>query len=115
MPILETQKRVKDPKRTNYAVFKRRRRNALLFVALFVLVLISFGAYLFSGGYEEASEAPVEEVETPAVEGAPEAPSAEEEAAEQQAAEEQRAAEEQAAREAEAERRATAGPGDPTL
>jgi sortase A len=115
MPILETQKRVKDPNRANYAVFRRRRRNALLFVALFVLALISFGAYLFSGGYEEASEAPVEEVETPVVEGAPEEPSAEEEAAEQQAAEEQRAAEEQAAREAEAERRATAVPEDTTL
>src|SRR5215203_518395 len=94
MPILETQKRVKDPKRANYAVFRRRRRNALLFVALFVLALISFGAYLFSGGYEEASEAPVEEVESPAVEGAPEEPSA---------------------REAEAERRATAVPEDTTL
>jgi sortase A len=115
MPILETQKRVKDPNRANYAVFRRRRRNALLFVALFVLALISFGAYLFSGGYEEASEAPVEEVETPVVEGAPEEPSAEEEAAEQQAAAEQRAAEEQAAREAEAERRATAVPEDTTL
>ena len=109
MPILETQKRVKDPNRANYAVFRRRRRNALLFVALFVLALISFGAYLFSGGYEEASVAPVEEVESPTVEGAPEEPSAEDEAAEQQAAEEQ------AAREAEAERRATAVPEDTTL
>ena len=120
MPITETRRRVRDPKRPNYATFRRRRRIGLLiFVLLVALTLGSLGAYVLSGAPEETSETPPEEqVETPAVEETPEEEpveeTPEEDAAEEKAAEE-RAAEERAAREAEEERRATAVPDDPTL
>ena len=97
---------MRDPKRPNYAVFRKRRRIALLTSILLVaLALVGLGSYLFSGTPEETSEAPPEEqVETPAVEETPEDDAAE-----------RKAAEERAAREAEEERRVTAAPADPTL
>ena len=106
---MDKQRREIDTRRPNYAVFKKRRRIGLLVLALLaILFVVGLGAYFFSGTTtEEVSEAPLEEVETPApVEE--EAPTQEESAAEQKAAEERAAAEEE-------ERRAAVVPDDPTL
>ena len=106
---MDKQRREIDTQRPNYAVFKKRRRIGLLVLTLLaILFVVGLGAYFFSGTTtEEVSEAPLEEVETPApVEE--EAPTQEELAAEQKAAEERAAAEEE-------ERRAAVVPDDPTL
>src|SRR5918997_130660 len=103
---MEKQRREWDTRRPKYAVYRRRRQNALLIlVLLVVLVLGGLGAYLFLGptGTEGSLEQPVV---TPTVEPAPEA-IVEETAAERKAAEE-RAAEEEA-------ERAAAPPEDRTL
>ena len=101
---MEKQRREWDTKRPKYAVYRRRRRNALLILMLLaVSVLGGVGVYLFSGG---ENDEPLEPVVTPTVEPAPEA-IVEETAAERKAAEE-RAAEEEA-------ERAAAPPEDPTL
>lgn len=116
MPLMDKQRREINTHRPNYAVFRKRRRAALLVLAILaVLILGLLGAYLFSDTSEETSEtSQVEQVETPPAAEAPEAPSAEDTAAEEQAAEEQAAEEQRAAREAEEERAAVA-PDDPTL
>jgi sortase A len=108
MPLMDKQRREIDTRRSNYAVFRRRRRIGLLvFVILTALILGSLGAYLFSGTSEETSQAPQEQVDEPTTEETPQ------ETPEEQAAREQ-AAKEQTAREEE-ERKAAVVPDDPTL
>jgi sortase A len=108
MPILDKQRREIDTRRPNYAVFRKRRRIALLVLILLgALIALGLGAYLFSGAPEETSEAPPEQAEQV------ETPPAEEETS-AQTAEDTKAAEDQAAREEE-ERKAAAVPDDPTL
>ena len=79
----------------------------LVLALLATLFAVGIGSYFFSGTpTEEVSEAPPEEVETPAP--------VEEEASQEESAAEKKAAEERAAAEEE-ERKAAAVPDDPTL
>ena len=107
---MDKQRREIDTRRSSYAVFRKRRRIGLLFLALLAtLLVVALAAYAFSGTEEISEAPPQEEAEAPApVEEAEETPSPEQQAAEQKAAEEQAAAEEE-------ERRAAAVPDDPTL
>lgn len=83
MPLLDKQRRVIDTGRSNYAVFKRRRRIGALTVALLTVLSLGVLAYFLAGGSEQAVEQePVEQAEAPAVE---EASPAEEEAPEEPA------------------------------
>jgi sortase A len=116
---METQRRAKDPKRSNYAVFRRRRRIGLpIFLLLVALVLVGLGANLFSNTSGETNETPAEQADTPAVEEPPEdqadTPIAEEETPEEEPAEEE-ATEETSAKETEEDRIAAMTPADPTL
>jgi sortase A len=108
MPLMDKQRREIDTRRPNYATFRKRRRIGLLVLALLAtLFVVGIGSYLFSGTTtEEVSEAPPEEVETPAP--------VEEEASQEESAAEKKAAEERAAAEEE-ERKAAVVPDDPTL
>ena len=65
---MDKQRREIDTRRPNYAVFRKRRRIGLLVLALLAtLFAVGIGSYFFSGTpTEEVSEAPPEEVETPA-------------------------------------------------
>ena len=63
---MDKQRKVIDTRRPNYAVFRRRRRIALLiFILLAALILSSVGLYLLSGTSEEAVNETAEQVETP--------------------------------------------------
>ncbi len=71
---MEKQRRTWDTTRPKYAVYRRRRRFALLvLVLLATLVLGGLGAYLFSGDAVEENDESVERVVTPTVEQPPEA------------------------------------------
>jgi sortase A len=86
----------KDPRRSSYAVFKRRRRLGLFVVLLVALTLGGVGAYLLSGGSLGETD---EELSEQAA-----APDTEEQSSEETAAEQE-----------EPQRAAPAVPNDPTL
>lgn len=99
---MDKQRKVIDTRRPNYAVFRRRRRIALLiFILLAALILSSVSLYLLSGTSEEAVNEPAERVETPPAEEEPQEMATEEEPTEEEPAEEAP--------------RAPAVPEDPTL
>ena len=99
---MDKQRKVIDTRRPNYAVFRRRRRIALLiFILLAALILSSVSLYLLSGTSEEAINEPAERVETPPAEEEPQEMATEEEPTEEEPAEEAP--------------RAPAVPEDPTL
>ena len=99
MRLMDKQRKRKviDARRPNYAVFRRRRRNALLiFILLATLMLSSISLYLLSGTSEEAVNETAEQVEAPPAEEEPQEMATEEEPTEE-------------------EPRAPAVPEDPTL
>lgn len=99
---MDKQRKVIDTRRPNYAVFRRRRRIALLiFILLAALILSSVSLYLLSGTSEEAVNETAERVETPPAEEEPQEMATEEEPPEEEPAEEAP--------------RAPAVPEDPTL
>jgi sortase A len=99
---MDKQRKVIDTRRPNYAVFRRRRRIALLiFILLAALILSSVSLYLLSGTSEEAVNETAERVETPPAEEEPQEMATEEEPTEEEPAEEAP--------------RAPAVPEDPTL
>lgn len=99
---MDKQRKTIDTRRSNYAVFRRRRRVALLiFLLLATLILSSLGLYLLSGTSEEAVDETAEQVETPPAEEEPRETMTEEEPTKEEPAEE--------------EPRAPAVPEDPTL
>ncbi len=66
MRLMDKQRKVIDTRRPNYAVFRRRRRIALLvFTLLAALIVAILGLYLLSGTSEETIDEPAEQVETP--------------------------------------------------
>ena len=102
MRLMDKQRKVIDTRRPNYAVFRRRRRIALLiFILLAALILGSVGLYLLSGTSEEAVNETAEQVEAPPAEEEPQEMATEEEPTEEEPTEE--------------EPRAPAVPEDPTL
>jgi sortase A len=102
MRLMDKQRKVIDTRRPNYAVFRRRRRIALLiFILLAALILSSVSLYLLSGTSEEAVNETAERVETPPAEEEPQEMATEEEPTEEEPAEEAP--------------RAPAVPEDPTL
>jgi sortase A len=102
MRLMDKQRKVIDTRRPNYAVFRRRRRIALLiFILLATLILSSVSLYLLSGTSEEAVNETAEQVETPSTEEEPQEMATEEEPTEEEPAEEAP--------------RAPAVPEDPTL
>jgi len=99
---MDKQRKVIDTRRPNYAVFRRRRRVALLiFMLLAALILSSVSLYLLSGTSEEAVNETAERVQTPPAEEEPQEMATEEEPTEEEPAEEAP--------------RAPAVPEDPTL
>src|ERR671932_2188751 len=71
MPLMEKQRRVRDSKRTDYVVYKRRSRIWLfILILLATLLLYGLGSYLYSNIFEETSDEP-EQTDTSAVEQAP--------------------------------------------
>jgi sortase A len=101
MRLMDKQRKVIDTRRPNYAVFRRRRRVALLiFLLLATLILGSLGLYLLSGTTEETVDETAEQVEAPPAEE-PRETATEEEPVEEEPVEE--------------EPRAPAVPEDPTL
>src|SRR5918998_780334 len=107
MRLMDKQRKVIDTRRPNYAVFRRRRRIALLiFILLAALILGSVGLYLLSGTSEEAVNETAEQVETPPAEEEPQEMATEEEPTEKDPTEEGPAEEAP---------RAPAVPEDPTL
>jgi sortase A len=69
MRLMDKQRKVIDTRRPNYAVFRRRRRVALLiFLLLATLILGSLGLYLLSGTTEETVDETAEQVEAPPAE-----------------------------------------------
>ena len=102
MRLMDKQRKVIDTRRPNYAVFRRRRRIALLiFILLATLILSSVSLYLLSGTSEEAVNETAEQVETPSTEEKPQEMATEEVPTEEEPAEEAP--------------RAPAVPEDPTL
>ena len=102
MRLMDKQRKVIDRRRPNYAVFRRRRRIALLiFILLAALILSSVSLYLLSGTSEEAVNETAEQVETPSTEEKPQEMATEEVPTEEEPAEEAP--------------RAPAVPEDPTL
>ena len=102
MRLMDKQRKVIDARRPNYAVFRRRRRTALLiFILLAALILSSISLYLLSGTSEEAVNETAEQVEAPPAEEEPQEMATEEEPTEEEPTEE--------------EPRAPAVPEDPTL
>lgn len=98
---MDKQRKTIDTRRPNYAVFRRRRRVALLiFLLLATLILGSLGLYLLSGTTEETVDETAEQVEAPPAEE-PRETAIEEEPVEEEPVEE--------------EPRAPAVPEDPTL
>jgi sortase A len=102
MRLMDKQRKTIDTRRPNYAVFRRRRRVALLiFLLLATLILGSLGGlYLLSGTTEETVDETAEQVEAPPAEE-PRETAIEEEPVEEEPVEE--------------EPRAPAVPEDPTL
>lgn len=74
---MEKQRRARDPRRSNYAVFGRRRRRMTLFILVLLAALGGIGAHLFASAFEETSNGALEQVDAPTGEEAPEAPSEE--------------------------------------
>src|ERR687890_304219 len=75
MRLMDKQRKVIDARRPNYAVFRRRRRTALLiFILLAALILSSVSLYLLSGTSEETVNETAEQVEAPPAEEEPRAP-----------------------------------------
>src|SRR5918997_754198 len=104
---MDKQRKVTDARRPNYAVFRRRRRTALLiFILLAALILSSVSLYLLSGTSEEVVNETAEQVETPPAVEEPQEMAIEEEPTEEEPTEEEPAEEEP---------RAPAVPEDPTL
>jgi sortase A len=69
MRLMDKQRKTIDTRRPNYAVFRRRRRVALLiFLLLATLILGSLGLYLLSGTTEETVDETAEQVEAPSAE-----------------------------------------------
>ncbi|HKZ27464.1 MAG TPA: class E sortase [Rubrobacteraceae bacterium] len=102
MRLMDKQRKTIDTRRPNYAVFRRRRRVALLiFLLLATLILGSLGLYLLSGTTEETVDETAEQVETPPAEEEPRETATEEEPVGEEPVEE--------------EARAPAVPEDPTL
>ena len=98
---MDKQRKTIDTRRPNYAVFRRRRRVALLiFLLLATLILGSLGLYLLSDTTEETVDETAEQVEAPPAEE-PRETAIEEEPVEEEPVEE--------------EPRAPAVPEDPTL
>src|ERR687893_1710335 len=109
MRLMDKQRKRKviDARRPNYAVFRRRRRNALLiFILLAALILSSVSLSLLSGPSEEAVNETAEQVEAPPAEEEPQEMATEEEPTEEEPTEEEPAEEAP---------RAPAVPEDPTL
>jgi sortase A len=101
MRLMDKQRKVIDTRRPNYAVFRRRRRVALLiFLLLATLILGSLGLYFLSDTTEETVDETAEQVEAPPAEE-PRETATEEEPVEEEPVEE--------------EPRAPAVPEDPTL
>jgi sortase A len=101
MRLMDKQRKTIDTRRPNYAVFRRRRRVALLiFLLLATLILGSLGLYLLSGTTEETVDETAEQVEAPSAEE-PRETAIEEEPVEEEPVEE--------------EPRAPVVPEDPTL
>ena len=101
MRLMDKQRKTIDTRRPNYAVFRRRRRVALLiFLLLATLILGSLGLYLLSDTTEETVDETAEQVEAPPAEE-PRETAIEEEPVEEEPVEE--------------EPRAPAVPEDPTL
>src|SRR5215218_7933941 len=62
MRLMDKQRKVIDTRRPNYAVFRRRRRIALLVLTLLAALIVAIlGLYLLSDTSEETVEEPVEE------------------------------------------------------
>src|ERR671916_2255010 len=101
MRLMDKQRKTIDTRRPNYAVFRRRRRVALLiFLLLATLISGSLGLYLLSDTTEETVDETAEQVEAPPAEE-PRETAIEEEPVEEEPVEE--------------EPRAPAVPEDPTL
>jgi sortase A len=66
MRLMDKQRKIIDTRRPNYAVFRRRRRIALLvLILLAALIMGILSLYLLSGTSEEAVDETTEQVETP--------------------------------------------------
>lgn len=91
MRLMDKQRKTIDTRRPNYAVFRRRRRFALLIILLAALILGILGLYLLSGTSEEAVDETAEQVEAPPAEEEPRETATEEEPTEEPAEEEPRA------------------------
>jgi sortase A len=90
MRLMDKQRKVIDTRRPNYAVFRRRRRIALLFLTLLAaLIMALLGLYLLSGTSEETVDETAEQVVPPAEEEPQEAATEEEPVEEEPAAEEE--------------------------
>src|SRR5215203_2316083 len=91
MRLMDKQRKVIDTRRPNYAVFRRRRRIALLVLTLLAALIVAIlGLYLLSGTSEETIDEPAEQVEPPAEEEPQEAATEEEPVEEEPAEEEPR-------------------------
>jgi len=102
MRLMDKQRKIIDTRRPNYAVFRRRRRIALLvLILLAALIMGILSLYLLSGTSEEAVDETTEQVETPPAEEEPQEEATEEEPVNEEPAEE--------------ESRVPAVPEDPTL
>ena len=87
---MDKQRKVIDTRRPNYAVFRRRRRIALLVLTLLAALIVAIlGLYLLSGTSEETLDEPAEQVETPPAEEEPQEAATEEEPVEEEPAEEE--------------------------
>src|SRR5215218_4901480 len=72
MRLMDKQRKVVDTRRPNYAVFRRRRRIALLVLTLLAALIVAIlGLYLLSGTSEETVDEPAEQVETSPAEEEP--------------------------------------------
>jgi sortase A len=107
MRLMDKQRKVINTKRPNYAVFRRRRRIALLVLTLLAALIVAIlGLYLLSGTSEETVDETAEQNETPPVEEEPQEAATEEEPVEEEPVEEEAAEEEP---------RGPTAPEDPTL
>jgi sortase A len=90
MRLMDKQRKVVDTRRPNYAVFRRRRRIALLVLTLLAALIVAIlGLYLLSGTTEETVDEPAEQVETPPAEEEPQEAATEEEPVDEEPAEEE--------------------------
>jgi sortase A len=90
MRLMDKQRKVIDTRRPNYAVFRRRRRIALLVLTLLAALIVAIlGLYLLSGTTEETVDEPAEQVETPPAEEEPQEAATEEEPVDEEPAEEE--------------------------